>query len=382
MSKTKSKRANQWPSIYRQKNRSGQYSYYVDLRAVGGGRPAYSTEQEAKARAEQARIQKGNEGVAAFSLPDFVRVDAARAYQILAPHNVTILEAARYYDKHVLAYKSAPPVKEIVNLYIDEAIANNRRPKTISDLKSRLLNGFATDFGERKLSEITSDELREWVTDDGWEPQTRINYLTKISQLYIFAMNRQNKWVDSNITELISRPDVDETIPQVYSVEEAERLLLNAEEFNLLPYVAIGLFAGVRMTEMMRLDSKDINFDTKTIRIGPDVAKKRSQRMIDMEPALLAWLEPYKEKLKEGFDITGSNFQRDRNGLVESAGLVEWKPNGLRHTYGTNHLAMFRDDGETAHQMGNSIEVVHKHYKGLVSKEIAEQFWNLRPPQN
>jgi len=373
-----SKKNRNWPPIYNQPNRSGQLTYYVDLRAVKGGRPGFPSLQEAQARAEQARISRTNEGTLAFALPADVRLDAAKANALLAPHSVTILEAAQYYQKHVLAYKMAPTVKEIVKFYIADGETKNNRPTTVKDKRQRL-GAFADDFGDRRLSDISLDELKEWALDDAWEPRTRINYLTKISQLYSFAMKRQLKWVDTNLTEHISRPEVDDTTPQIFTVQQAETLLIHAPKFGLLPYIAIGLFGGVRTAEMARLNCGDINFETKAIRIGAHIAKKRSQRIIEMQPALLAWLEPYKDKLGFGNKVFGSNFQRDRNRLVEAAGLEEWKPNGLRHSYGSYHFGMFSDDSETAKQMGNSVDTVHRFYKALVSKSDAERFWNLRP---
>ncbi len=376
---SKPKRAKQWPPIYTQTNRSGQLTYYVDLRAVAGGRPGFPTLAQAQTLAEQARIQRDNEGNAAFALPMDVKLDAAKANQILAAHGVTILEAAKYYERHVLAYKTAPTVKEIIEKYLADATQRNLRLRTIGDLKHRL-DTFAADFGDSRLSDITLDELKDWIADDGWEPRTRINYLTKLSQLYLWAMRK--KWTDSNLTEQIDRPKADDTTPEIFSIEEAENLLSHANAFGLLPYVAIGLFAGIRTAELARLDGAAINFETKSITIGADVAKKRSRRSVDMQPALLAFLEPLKDKLTSGqVQIIGSNFQRDRNSLVEAAGLSEWKGNGPRHSFGSYHLAAYRDDSETANQMGNSVAMVHRHYKALVTKEAAEKFWSLRPKQ-
>jgi integrase len=376
---SKTKRAKQRPHIYTQTNRSGQPSYVVDLGIVEGKRkrPSFPTKQEAQTYAEQARVARANEGTAAFSLPMDIRLDAAKANQVLAPHSVTILEAAKYYQKHVLAYKTAPTVKEIVHKYIDDSVNRNLRPRTIGDLKHRL-TCFADDFGESRLSDITLDELKEWVQDDEWGMRTRVNFLTKISQLYGYAL--RHKWVDSNLTEHIDRPAVDETAPEIFTVEQAERLLTHAQEFDLLPYIATGLLAGVRSAEMVRLDGRNFNFGQKTITIGADAAKKRSQRIVDMQPALLAWLEPCREKLQNGGEIVDQGrFRKNKELLLEAAEIQEWPANGLRHSFGSYHFAMFRSSDDTAHQMGNSVEIVHRHYKALVPKSEADKFWNLRP---
>jgi integrase len=368
-----------WPRIYTPTHRSGQVSYQVDLGIVDGKRKRvnFSTKLKAETYAEQCRVAKANEGMAAFSLPMDIRLDAAKAHEILGSHDISILEAAKYYKKHVLAYKTAPTVKEIVATYISDAKNRNLRPRSIGDLEHRL-NGFAADFADTRLSEITLDELKEWVQDDDWGMRTRINFLTKISQLYFFAVKR--KWVDSNITELIDRPTVEETKVEIFSLEQVEQLLSHAHKFDLLPYFAIGFFAGIRSAEMMRLQSRDINFGEKIITIGADIAKKRSQRKVEMLPALLAWLEPCKAQLEKGGAIVDQNeFRKNKELLLEAAGLETWPSNGLRHSFASYHFAMFRSSDETSHQMGNSPEMVHKHYKALVSKAVAESFWNLRP---
>jgi integrase len=377
---SKPKRAKQWPPIYKVKHRSGQVGFQVDLGTVEGKRKrvAFPSRPEAQTYAEQCRVAKANEGMAAFTLPTDIRLDAAKAHQFLAPHGVTILEAAKYYQKHVLAYKTAPPVREIVQRYIADSTSRNLRPRTIGDLKHRL-NSFADDFGDARLSDITLDELKEWVQDEQWEMRTRVNFLTKISQLYGYALRR--KWVDSNLTELIDRPTVDECKPEIFTVEQAEQLLTHAHRFDLLPFIALGLFAGLRSAEMGRLDAKDINFLEKTIRIQADVAKKRAHRNVDMQDALMAWLEPCKTNLQQGGAILDQNkFRKNKELLLEAAGIDNWPSNGLRHSFASYHLAKFCNSDNTAYQMGHrSTEILHRHYKALVAKSEAERFWNIRP---
>lgn len=376
------KRAKKWPPIYKVTHRSGQVSFQVDLGFVEGKRKRvnFATRIEAETFSEQSRIARANEGTAAFALPQDVRLDAAKAHQILAPHNITILEAARYYQTHVLAYKTAPPTKEIVEGYIADCKNRNLRGRTVGDVRARLTS-FAADFGERRLSEITLDELKEWVNDEEWEMRTRINYLTKISQLYNFALRRPVKWVDTNLTELIDRPAVEERKPEIFSVEQAKTILDKADKFGLLPYISCGLFAGLRSAEMMRLDSKDISFENRIIRIGADVAKKRAQRNVEMHDALLAWLKPCEENLRKGGPIVDkSKFWKNKELLLDAAKIEQWPENGLRHSFASYHLAQFNNSDSTAFQMGHrSTELVHRYYKALVLKTEAEKFWNLRP---
>ena len=165
-----------------------------------------------------------------------------------------------------------------------------------------------------------------------------------------------------------------------YTVEEAKQLLIAAKGLDLVPYIAVGLFAGVRMEEMCRLRGRHFDFQSKVIFLNAEIAKKRAQRTIDMLPALLAYLEPYKDQLKDDYRIAEDNkITRTRKALLEASQLKEWKNNSLRHSYGSYHFAMFNDAVKTSHEMGNSADMVHTHYKALVLKSEAEKYWNLRP---
>jgi hypothetical protein len=153
------------------------------------------------------RAERLNEGTAALGLSQDARQDAAKALEILAPHGVTLRQAAEYYSKHVLAYRDAPLVPEIVARLIADAGKNDRRDRTLEELQSRL-TAFSEDFKQSRLSEVSMEEIEEWVDEDDWSPRTKINYLTKISQLFNYAI--RHRWVDSNVVDRIERPTAED----------------------------------------------------------------------------------------------------------------------------------------------------------------------------
>ena len=94
--------------------------------------------------------------------------------------------------------------------------------------------------------------------------------------------------------------------------------------------------------------------------------------------ALYAWLSPLKPLNGPIVDV--KHFRDNMDELRKTAELESWPLNGLRHSFGSYHLAFHGDAVKTAGQMGHrSSDVVHNHYKALVLKTEAEQFWNLRP---
>jgi integrase len=375
---TAARRKRTWPNVYKRVHRRGQVSYVVDLGLIGlqRKRRSFKTKAEADTFAELKRTERTNHGTAALSLSDAIRVDAVKANTLLSPHGVSMKEAAQYYVDHVVAYRQAPTVSQIVERLIADAERNDRRPRTILDLKTRL-RAFAEDFPDRRLSELTVEELKDWMEEGtGWSVRTRINYLTKLSQLFNYAL--RHNWVEVNLAERLDRPSAGETEPQIFTVEQARQLLEQAGRFHLLPYIALGLFAGLRSAELMRLAGGEVNFEARAIVVGSQVAKKRSRRVVEMYDALHAWLSPLQPL--DGPIVDPRTFRLNMEQLRTAAGIAGWPHNGLRHSFGSYHLALHGDAVRTAQQMGHrSTDVVHNHYKVLVLKSEAEKYWALRP---
>jgi len=206
---------------------------------------------------------------------------------MLRPYNATITEAVTYYVEHVLAYRNAPPVSEIVKCIVAEAESAGRRETTVKDLRLRL-ERFSRTFGKRQLAGISLAELKQWLDDPTQTARTRINYATKVSQLYGYAIRHQ--WADVNLVERITRPTPEAGEPGIFTVEQAARLLEHADEVGLLPYVAIGLFAGIRSAELLRLDWSAVKLSERAVIVGAGIAKKRSRRVVEISDTLAAWL--------------------------------------------------------------------------------------------
>jgi hypothetical protein len=53
--------------------------------------------------------------------------------------------------------------------------------------------------------------------------------------------------------------------------------------------------------------------------------------------------------------------------------------NGLRHGFVSAHYALHSDEGLTAKESGNSPTMLHKNYKGLMTKKQGEAWFNVAP---
>lgn len=145
-----------------------------------------------------------------------------------------------------------------------------------------------------------------------------------------------------------------------------------------LPYWAIGAFAGLRSAELERLDWSEVDFEAGLIEVKASKAKTASCRLVTMQPNLKAWLAPYCNRRSGSVCPIGlrKKLEADR----EKAGLLEnWPNNALRHSFGSYHLAQFKDAAALALQMGNSPTMIFKHYRELVKPKDAERYWSIKP---
>ena len=58
---------------------------------------------------------------------------------------------------------------------------------------------------------------------------------------------------------------------------------------------------------------------------------------------------------------------------------VEWKVNGLRHSFITYRLAATKDVAAVALEAGNSPTMIFRHYRELATEEQAEEWFGIVP---
>ena len=78
----------------------------------------------------------------------------------------------------------------------------------------------------------------------------------------------------------------------ILSPTEFARLLECASD-EALPYWAIGGFAGLRSSELERLDWADVHLDSDLVEVKAAKSKTASRRFVPIRPALKTWLARY-----------------------------------------------------------------------------------------
>jgi integrase len=327
-----------------------------------------------KLTGEQKQIYVAAErAIAGTGLPlHSVAHEFARAFYILGGAN--IVEAARYYKKHV--DPDLPPVlvADAVEKFRKAKEAEGMSAMYLKDIRG-LLGDFAKDF-QCPLSSIQPEDLRQYLNAKRVGLVSKENRRRLLVVLFNFA--KAQGWLRTNeetAADALGTYKIKQRDVEIYTPAEISRLL-NAAQPDFVPYLVLIAFGGVRREELHKgLSWEAINFDRGYIIVSAAVAKTGRKRKIVMTENLLQWLLPYRMKSGAIFNID----PRKRIAKVVKASGVKWKRNALRHSFGSYRMERTKNEGQVALEMGNSPKVVKDHYFEIVDEQAASEYWNIKP---
>jgi integrase len=336
-------------------------------------RRTFAERAEALTFAQLKIIERNNRGVAGISMPERLRGEALEAARLLEPYHVSVLDAAREYVRRRELVAKSETVANALKSFLATKADDNLRERYLEDLRGRL-SRFAQTFGERKLADIASAEIDQWLRELHQSPLSRNTFHLRLHTLFEYA--RVRGWVETNPLKDVARAKVIQGSPGILSVDQTARLLERAGT-DTLPYWVIGVFCGLRTAELERLEWRDIRFEERLVEVPAAKSKTASRRFVTIRPNLAQWLAPYRGR--QGLVCPDKLYARllaDR----KAAGITQWPANGLRHSFASYHLALFRDVKDLALEMGHTrSEVTFRHYRELVTPAEAERFWRIAP---
>jgi len=175
----------------------------------------------------------------------------------------------------------------------------------------------------------------------------------------------------------LSRAKDNGTEIEIFRPQDLAKVIAKADA-DLVPFLALGAFTGLRHAELLRLEWEDIRFEQGFVEVKARKAKTAQRRLVPIQPNLQAWLAPYHEKT--GKVCPWIRIGRTASVLAKSLGLT-WPKNGLRHSYATYRLAQCQDAAKVALEMGNTPNMIFRHYRELVTPKEAAAWWSIIPTQ-
>jgi integrase len=353
---------------------------------------SYADEALALEAAGKLARQLSEREVLAAAMTNEQASEYAAALQKLAPFNVGLLSAAdavagslklvgdlpnlhaavKFYcarRKQTTAKRVADVVAELLAV----KAARGASVRYLQDLRSRL-GRFAEAF-RKNAGDVTTAAVQEWLDGLKLSPQSYKNFQTVLHLLFGFCVARG--YAADNPVATVESVKVSGRDVEIYTPGELAKLL-TCVAAGALPAMAIGAFAGLRTAEIQRLDWRDVDLSGGFVTVSADKAKTGARRIVPILPALGAWLAPY--ACKTGCVWGQSDFPLHAawRAAATAAG-VAWKSNALRHSFASYRLAATQNAAQVSLEMGNSPQVVFRHYRELVKPAEAERWFDVKP---
>jgi integrase len=382
------------PIVKPRLNAKGQItSWFVDCGMIDGKRVrhSYDTKARASSKADELKFAHRQHGNGVLNSSAASHPEIIAALDLLAPHNVTLIDAARFYVENVNLIRNPRTVEEVKTELVQNKNQDSRSPRYLRDLNQKL-SAFIEDplFAGRPVHKITTPELDRWIRSLKVSGVTRNGYKRALGVLFGYAVRME--YALKNPARSIEKAKEPITKPGILTLPEAEALLHASTGTDFVPAIAIGLFCGLRPeAELWHLDWKNINLADNLI----DVTKSKnsiSHRFVKVSDNLAAWLAPY-AKPKGPITVKGdSYYSRLQNARERAADTLEsqskealnlrlWAQDTMRHTFATMHYAHFKSAAETAAELGHgaSLRMMQRHYLNRATPAEAAAYWRLVP---
>ena len=262
-------------------------------------------------------------------------------------------------------------------------------PETLQNYKN-IMRFYVSksDWSKKAVSDITSMDVEEWITNDvGVKNTFKNQILTVLSGVFKYA--KRKRYIKYNIIEEVERPKKEHYEPQAYSDEEVGKLLAAAEgvykEFFIVKF-----FTGMRISEICGLKWQYVDFINRNILVRESryrgkqrkgVKNRYSKRTIKMLPVVYDALFRQRERSlgrsewvflstygKPLGHRTVSGYQWDK--LVKKAGVRRLCLKDSRHTYISMALREKEQPMAVAKSVGHrDTRMINEHYEAYVPTE-------------
>jgi integrase len=364
---------------------------------VDGQRKQYwfATEREAKADCADRNQERAAYG-SKVNLDSQSRFEAFRASELLAPHGKTIMDAVRFYLSHLDQMSVSVPFS-VLAARVREEFVRRQGANEVSDRHAKTLretmNKLEVKFGNRLVSEIKTEEVREWLLSLPLAAKTRNKHRGYASQVFSLALDFGYTTVNpvTKIKKFRERSSEENGEIHVLSAEQTEKLF-RAVPSEVIPFLTLSFFCGIRVATLCDLDWSEIKYDEKRVIVPRYKGKNDLRYRVTLSENALAWLKPHVKKSGSILvPATATNrfskvkgrpsYTATRNRIKNTAADlgIALPDNAGRNTFISMHVAHYESIDKTALEADNSAEIIKRDYLHIVTREDADKYWAIFP---
>ena len=255
------------------------------------------------------------------------------------------------------------------------------------------------EYGRFNPLEVEAELIREWIVslmDRGYTSTSINRKLSSLRSFYKFLLRKGE--VAVNPLQKITGPKNKKPLPAFLRESDMDRLLDEVdfgEGFKgCRDHMIIEMFyaTGVRLSELIGLDNKDVDFSSSLIKV---TGKRNKQRLIPFGEELKIAMMEYVDVRNEAVPIRTNAFFVRENGERLSRSIVEnlvkrnlskvvtlkkRSPHVLRHTFATTMLNHDAELGAIKELLGHESLATTEVYTHTTFEEL-KKVYNLAHPR-
>jgi hypothetical protein len=295
--------------IYRSKN-SKNYVSYVVVHSIAGKRKVQTFSDYRDAHEEASGIaQKLAKGeIEIVQLTGADRLAYGHALAELGPTGVALEVAAQEYAEAHKILGGRTTLIEAIKFYVSrhkdctpknvgdavEELYRSKEQEGASDAYLKVLRCYLGKFSKTfngPISSIATTEIADFLREMKVSNRSKKNCRGVLSAFFKFC--RERNWIPMDQDPLDHVPNFKAaaTDVEIYTPAELAHVFCHARS-ELIPYLAIAAFAGLRSAELQRLDWRDVALEDGFITVDAKKAKTGARRIVPISENLKAWLTP------------------------------------------------------------------------------------------
>ena len=254
------------------------------------------------------------------------------------------------------------------------------------------------EIGDFNPAEVTPELIREWIVslmDKGYASTSVNRKLSSLRSFYKFLLKKKVVLVDP--LRKITGPKNKKPLPSFLKENEINRLLDDTdfgEGFEgCRDHLIIEMFyaTGIRLSELIGLDDKDVDFSASLLKV---TGKRNKQRLIpfgdELKEGMLEYVNVRNEQVLEsgGAFFVRKNGERLYKNLVYNlvkrnlskvVTLKKRSPHVLRHTFATTMLNNEAELGAVKELLGHSSLATTEIYTHTTFEELKKVYKQAHP---
>ena len=271
-------------------------------------------------------------------------------------------------------------------MYLDYARLH-KAERTVKE-DERRLDHFLAFVKKRNLGDITPRNIEEFQAGRGRKVsrQTLKRDMDLIRAAFRWAL-RQELIAENPCSKVDPIQIKTRATPRFLDAREKARLLDVAHGTRYYPVIVTALYTGARLSELIHMEWKDLDFDRKTIRICPKAdftPKDEEERPIPIHSKLAEVLRPLANgsglvfHTSNGTPYLRRNLLRVLYGLRDKASIPDLTWNILRHTYASELVQKGVSIFMVSRLLGHSTSrITERHYAALAPQDLHEEVGRL-----